>query len=279
MSVQATQLVSSLGERVRSLRLAKQLTQGDIAQRSGFSNAYISKIELGAVAAPASTLRRLADALEIEPEELAGEPVDATSSADGATGRDDILGAAIELFSAKGYSRVSIRELASLAGCSTANLYHHFSSKHDIFVSLIEGAMDRHLSDLAEALERYDEPRARLRHVLRSHLLVQMTRREVRLLTDDFHPIAGEALERFIAERDTYERGLRAIVQEGVGTGSLAVGNAAVAVRAALDACNHVHRWFRPDGSMSPDQVADEIADFLMAGFGVPTSLAGDHRR
>ena len=256
-----------LGERLRALRLSKGLTQGDIASRSGFSNAYISKIELGAAGVPVGTLVRLADALEVEPDELAGEPVDLAG--DASTGRDEILAAAIELFAARGYSRVSIRELGARAGCSTANLYHHFSSKYDIFVSLIEGAMDRHLAGLHDAVDRHSEPSDQLRHVLRSHLLVQMTRPEVRLLADDFHPISGAARDRFIAERDTYERGIRRIVTSGVRDGSLSVGNPAVALRAALDACNHVHLWFHPDGPLSADHVADDIADFLLAGFGV----------
>src|SRR5438034_6212512 len=100
-----------------------------------------------------------------------------------AAGRREIVNAAIELFAAKGYSRVSIRELAARAGCSTANLYHHFSSKYDIFVTLIEGAMDDHFSGLREALRRHDDPVEQLHYVLRNHLVVHMTRPDVRLVS------------------------------------------------------------------------------------------------
>jgi AcrR family transcriptional regulator len=184
-------------------------------------------------------------------------------------GRREILNSAIALFSAKGYSRVSIRELAAHAGCSTSNLYHHFSSKYDIFVTLIEGAMEDHFAGVREALALYDDPVEQLVSVLRHHLVVHMTRPEVRLLYDDFHPLAGPELERFIDERDRYERGVRRIVLRGLHEGIFDVEDPAIAVRAALGACTSVDRWFRPSGPLSAEQVADVVADFLLAGFRV----------
>jgi AcrR family transcriptional regulator len=184
------------------------------------------------------------------------------------TGREEILSAAVELFAAKGYSRVSIRELAARAGCSTANLYHHFPSKYAICVSLIEGAMDQHFAGLQEALERSDDPVEQLRHVLRNHLVVHMTRPEVRLLDADLHPVTGPERDRFIAERDRYERGVRAIVERGVETGAMRVRDPALAVRAAMGACTSVDRWFDPRGPLTAAEVADRTADYLVAGFG-----------
>ena len=159
------------------------------------------------------------------------------------TGREEILSAAVELFAAKGYSRVSIRELAARAGCSTANLYHHFPSKYAICVSLIEGAMDQHFAGLQEALERSDDPVEQLRYVLRNHLIVHMTRPEVRLLDADLHPVT-------------------------VDTGAMRVRDPALAVRAAMGACTSVDRWFNPRGPLTAPEVADRTADYLVAGFG-----------
>jgi TetR/AcrR family transcriptional regulator, cholesterol catabolism regulator len=254
--------MTALGERVRVRRLSRGLTQGDLARSAGVSTGYVSKVERGAIEPPPATLSRLCRGLALAPGELwNGEPRAPR------TGREEILAAASGLFAAKGYSRVSIRQLAAAAGCSTANLYHHFSSKYEIFVSLIEGAMDRHFAGLREALARHHSPVEQLRHVLRNHLLVHMTRPEVRLLAPDFHPITGPELDQFIAERDRYELGVRAIVERGVREGLLRVTDPAMAVRAAMGACTSVERWFRPDGPLTAEQVADRIADFLVAGF------------
>jgi AcrR family transcriptional regulator len=191
-----------------------------------------------------------------------------------AAGRREILSAATELFAAKGYSRVSIRELAARAGCSTSNLYHHFSSKYDIFVTLVEGTMDAHQAGLNDALRRSDEPVEQLTLVLRNHLLVHMTRPEVRLVDDSFHPLDGVALERFIAERDRYELGVREIVLRGVREGVFEVDDPAIAVRAALGSCTAVQNWFRPTGPLTPEEVAERLAGFLLAGFGAARTAA-----
>jgi AcrR family transcriptional regulator len=182
-------------------------------------------------------------------------------------GREGILGAGIRLFRERGYNDVSIRALAAEAGCSTANLYHHFSSKYEIFVSIIEGAMGHHQAGLDRALAEHDEPVGQLRAALRHHLRLHLTDTDVRLLSRDFHPLTGPELERFIAERDRYEHGIRDIVARGISSGAFAVDDPAVTVRAALSACTDVDRWFHADGALTADQVTDRISGFLLQGF------------
>lgn len=53
------------------------------------------------------------------------------------------LEAALELFSHQGYRATSMRQIASAAGVSVGNLYHHFPSKEAIFDRLIQHYWDR----------------------------------------------------------------------------------------------------------------------------------------
>ena len=54
-----------IGERIRLLREAKKLSQGDIEQRTGLIRCYISRVENGHTVPNITTLERLAKALEI----------------------------------------------------------------------------------------------------------------------------------------------------------------------------------------------------------------------
>lgn len=181
--------------------------------------------------------------------------------------RGQILAAAVRLFGERGYDKLSMRELAAAAGCSPANLYHHFASKYEIFFTIIEEAMLRHLEGLREALAEHDDPVDQLRHVLENHLRLHVERPEVRLLRQDFHPLQGEERARFIEQRDQYEQGVRAIVLRGRHAGRLAVGDPKLAVMVALAAATEVDRWYRPDGELPSRELIRRIADFLMAGF------------
>ena len=52
--------------------------------------------------------------------------------------KEKIMRIAVKLFSAKGYDKVSTREIAKAIGINSASIYHHFSSKDEILKSLYE---------------------------------------------------------------------------------------------------------------------------------------------
>ncbi len=58
------------GGRLRQLRVEQALTLRDLGVMSGVAYDTINKLELGRRPAHASTIRRLADALNVEPREL-----------------------------------------------------------------------------------------------------------------------------------------------------------------------------------------------------------------
>jgi transcriptional regulator with XRE-family HTH domain len=64
-----------VGERIREVRLARGLTQGDLADLCGTSIAAISHIERGTKVPTITTLARIADALECKVARLV-EPLD-----------------------------------------------------------------------------------------------------------------------------------------------------------------------------------------------------------
>lgn len=58
------------GEKLRSLRIERALTLRDLGEASGVSHNTINKLELGRRPAHASTVRKLAETLDVEPREL-----------------------------------------------------------------------------------------------------------------------------------------------------------------------------------------------------------------
>lgn len=61
-----------IGDRVRSLRLAKGLGINELAKKSQIHRATIINIEQGHHAAGYKTILRLAEALEVEPGDITG---------------------------------------------------------------------------------------------------------------------------------------------------------------------------------------------------------------
>jgi transcriptional regulator with XRE-family HTH domain len=67
------QAVVYVGERLKTLRIRRALTQEELAERAGLSKNAINRLEVDKAEPRMSTLRKLAQALGVDPSELVGE--------------------------------------------------------------------------------------------------------------------------------------------------------------------------------------------------------------
>ena len=67
------QAVVYIGDRLKTLRVRRALTQQELADRAGVSSNALNRIELNKAEPHMSTLRKLAKALDVDPTELIGK--------------------------------------------------------------------------------------------------------------------------------------------------------------------------------------------------------------
>jgi transcriptional regulator with XRE-family HTH domain len=67
------QAVVYIGDRLKTPRIRRALTQQELAERAGISSNALNRIELNKAEPHMSTLRKLARALDVDPTELVGE--------------------------------------------------------------------------------------------------------------------------------------------------------------------------------------------------------------
>lgn len=85
-------------------------------------------------------------------------------------GEQAILDAAVRLFSEHGFAGVSMRSVASEAGVSKSNIYHHFASKEALYLAIMKSSAES-LSEMVENLaEGKGEFEGRLREFASAHL-------------------------------------------------------------------------------------------------------------
>jgi AcrR family transcriptional regulator len=77
--------------------------------------------------------------------------------------REPIVSAATQLFTARGYDSVSLREIARRAGVHLPAIYWLFADKRELFETCCVAAMDVSLAELEKSVSEVNDPRRLLR--------------------------------------------------------------------------------------------------------------------
>ncbi|MFC0447057.1 TetR/AcrR family transcriptional regulator [Rhodococcus jostii] len=109
---------------------------------------------------------------------------------------EEILDAAGELFTTKGFAATSTRQIAEMVGIRQASLYHHFPNKEEILAALLEETVSPALA-AADRICGAPEPATVRLHALATFDVTQLTTTKwnlgalyllPELLTDRFEP-------------------------------------------------------------------------------------------
>lgn len=82
--------------------------------------------------------------------------------------RQEMLAAALDLFSQKGYYNVSMHEIAAQAEFSIGTLYKFFQNKEDLYKALVLEQCDKFEDALIQAIETPDDEIEKLRNYVRT---------------------------------------------------------------------------------------------------------------
>jgi AcrR family transcriptional regulator len=82
----------------------------------------------------------------------------------------------------------------------------------------------------------------------------------------EWRQLATESLATNRTQRERYAALFRRILEDGIASGEFRPMDTRIAMLGMIGMCNYLFRWYRPDGRLSPDQVADELIEMLMRG-------------
>lgn len=82
--------------------------------------------------------------------------------------RDQIVKAAVRLFSENGYFQTTIDDIAKEADVSKGLVYLYFKDKHDLLFYALRFVLEFYETDISSLLGKYDNPLAMLRMALRT---------------------------------------------------------------------------------------------------------------
>ncbi len=164
---------------------------------------------------------------------------------------------ALRLFAQHGFAAVSMRQIAAEVGVQAGALYNYTADKQSLLFDLLQGNM----TDLMGGLDSADlkgPPLSRLEGFTRFHIRYHLPRRDLVFLSYMELRNLSESNYATIARlRRAYEDRLEAILLDGVASADFAIDDCRIATLALIAQLTGITNWYRPDGRLSEEQVAE----------------------
>jgi len=186
--------------------------------------------------------------------------------------REAILDAAALCFMERGFNATCIDDIARRLSATKGMVYHYFSSKAELFFEIHHRAMDAlfdGLTPIAEsglpAPERFT---AMAESYVRTLILTQPYQRTVSeavqmLLRSSTTAEQRAQLERLQARRNRCEELFMAVLEEGIGNGTMQAVRPRVSIKPVFGAMNSVIQWYHPREGDTPAQLTELINEVV----------------
>lgn len=186
-----------------------------------------------------------------------------------ATTKEALRHHARRLFARHGYDGVSMRDLAGAVGIQQSGIYNHFASKQKLLVDLMVGHMERVLHEMQTAVADQPNPVEKLKAFARFHVTNHIDYPDdVFLAYMELRSLEEPGRANVLGLRDAYEKVLRDVLSDGIGTGEFNVANPDIATRALLAMLTGVTVWYKMDGRLRREEVAETYIQLALQSVG-----------
>lgn len=190
--------------------------------------------------------------------------------------RQEISEAAVKVFHRLGYTAASVSAVAAELGIDRATLYYYFSSKEQMFDEIIRSVLEENV-ELAKRIAKSGmSPTRKMRELIMAlmtsyaanyPLLYIYIREDLKNVSDERSSWSAHmrGLNKSI------EQSVIDIVEQGYADGSFRkVGTPKVIAYGVLGMLNWTHRWYKPEHSVSAEDLGKTFAEMIVSGLESP---------
>jgi TetR/AcrR family transcriptional regulator, cholesterol catabolism regulator len=183
--------------------------------------------------------------------------------------REALVQIAAELFAEQGYRATTVRHIGDAAGVLSGSLYHHFDSKETILDELLSSYLEDLLDTYRTVVKSDATPAQALRELVRvSFRSMSEHRAAITVLQNERNHLRDLPRFDYLTEVEAEVRRIWiGVLRDGVAAGEFRADlDPLVTYRFLRDSVWVAVRWFRRDGALSADQLAEHYLALIFDG-------------
>ena len=183
----------------------------------------------------------------------------------------EIINVAARLFKEKGYSAVTVRDIAQAMNIKAASLYNHITSKQEILVHIIITIAEEFTEVMEEVCQSETSAIAKIERIIQLHIDITLRDPDaLACLNNDWMHLENESdLKYFLKMRSQYEENFRQIVKVGVQNGEILNRNPEVIIFSILSTLRTLYIWYNKTKSLNENSLRLDMRNVLLEGISV----------
>ena len=187
----------------------------------------------------------------------------------------EVYRAAAQIILRKGYDATSISDIANELGMTKAGRYHYINGKKELLFDIMNFGLDELEREVITPARSVVDPVARLHFIIASHArLVTRGHGSITLLVDEITALTPVQYRKITARKRAHFDRLRSLLNTLKSEGMLQDVDTTVATFSLLGMIHWLSRWFKQDGTLTEEQVAEEIVKIALNGLLPPNPRA-----
>ena len=182
------------------------------------------------------------------------------------TRKAEIVEVAAKLFKEKGYSAVTMRDLATAMGMKAASLYNHISSKQEILKIIVISIAEDFTSGMEIIINSEESNINKLKKVVELHVQISSQDTDgIAALNNDWMHLEDQ-LEYYLKLRNEYESNVLNIIEQGISKKEIKASNPEVIVFSMLSTLRSLYLWIPKKEALNSKELANSLSEVLIEG-------------
>ncbi|WP_405377053.1 TetR/AcrR family transcriptional regulator [Nonlabens sp. Asnod3-A02] len=181
--------------------------------------------------------------------------------------KKQILKTAAQLFKERGYSAVTMRDLAAAMDMKAASLYNHISGKQEILATLILDVAHEFTTGM-DTVEMDDKSAfAKAEQLILLHIKIALEYTDaLAVLNTDWMHLEGVPYQEYIKLRKDYELDFKNILESGIKAGEFKSLNVETMLFNLLSTLRSIYLWIPKKSTTEVADLKKELPQILLTG-------------